>query len=194
MSKITGSGTAEQPWQLKTPPGTSEYQAYLDEEADPPALVVQVGKTRASLPPTLHRRPSRHAEEERRLGAAGERRRAEAGRAAALSRPGDVPPAIRSKGGTASRRDCVAVLGCTSPRCWRRWAWPRSSTIPRTTGCGRRHQVDRLFAGVVGPPARLSERCRRTRPCWSARTGDDPVRSNWAGRRFANARCHQRAC
>ena len=45
MSKITGSGTAEQPWQLKTPPGTSEYQAYLAEGADPPALVVQVGKT-----------------------------------------------------------------------------------------------------------------------------------------------------
>ena len=41
----TGKGTKASPWTLKTPPGTSEYEAYRDEEADPPALVVQVGKT-----------------------------------------------------------------------------------------------------------------------------------------------------
>jgi hypothetical protein len=34
-------GTPESPWRLKTPPGTSEYEAWRDEEA----LVVQVGKT-----------------------------------------------------------------------------------------------------------------------------------------------------
>jgi hypothetical protein len=45
MSKAKGSGTAKAPWELKTPPGTSDYQAYKDETADPPALVVQVGKT-----------------------------------------------------------------------------------------------------------------------------------------------------
>jgi hypothetical protein len=45
MSKAKGAGTAEQPWQLKTPPGTAEFQAYKDEAAEPPALVVQVGKT-----------------------------------------------------------------------------------------------------------------------------------------------------
>jgi hypothetical protein len=33
------------PWHLKTPPGTAEYQAWRDAAADPPALVVQVGKT-----------------------------------------------------------------------------------------------------------------------------------------------------
>jgi hypothetical protein len=38
-------GTKASPWKLKTPPGTSEFTAYRDEEADPPALVVQVGKT-----------------------------------------------------------------------------------------------------------------------------------------------------
>jgi hypothetical protein len=38
-------GTAESPWQLKTPPGSSDYQAYRDDQAEPPALVVQVGKT-----------------------------------------------------------------------------------------------------------------------------------------------------
>ena len=45
MSKVTGSGTAQKPWELKTPPGSADYQAYRDEAADPPALVVQVGKT-----------------------------------------------------------------------------------------------------------------------------------------------------
>ena len=38
-------GTPESPWRLKTPPGTSEYEAWRDESLDPPALVVQVGKT-----------------------------------------------------------------------------------------------------------------------------------------------------
>ena len=39
------AGTKENPWKLKTPPGTSEFEAYRDEDADPPALVVQVGST-----------------------------------------------------------------------------------------------------------------------------------------------------
>jgi hypothetical protein len=43
--QAAGSGTANDPWILTTPPGTSEYQAYRDEAADPPALVVQVGST-----------------------------------------------------------------------------------------------------------------------------------------------------
>lgn len=38
-------GTAESPWQLKTPSGSAEYQAWRDATLDPPALVVQVGKT-----------------------------------------------------------------------------------------------------------------------------------------------------
>jgi hypothetical protein len=45
MSKVKGMGTSDQPWELKTPPGTSDYLAYRDKAADPPALVVQVGKT-----------------------------------------------------------------------------------------------------------------------------------------------------
>jgi len=45
VADATGSGTREDPWVLKTPPGSSSYEAYRDPEADPPALVVQVGKT-----------------------------------------------------------------------------------------------------------------------------------------------------
>ncbi len=43
-----GSGTPDDPWELKTPPQSSDYQAWIDEANDPPALVVQVGKTRLS--------------------------------------------------------------------------------------------------------------------------------------------------
>ena len=45
MSATKTAGTAASPWALKTPPGTSDFQAWRDEAADPPALVVQVGKT-----------------------------------------------------------------------------------------------------------------------------------------------------
>ena len=41
-------GTKDDPWVLKTPPGTSEYTMYRDETRDPPALVCQVGKTQLS--------------------------------------------------------------------------------------------------------------------------------------------------
>jgi hypothetical protein len=40
-----GQGTKENPWQLQTPPGTSEYTLYRDETHTPPILVCTVGKT-----------------------------------------------------------------------------------------------------------------------------------------------------
>ena len=42
---VTGAGTAGDPWQLRTPPGSAEFTAWRDASLDPPALVVQVGKT-----------------------------------------------------------------------------------------------------------------------------------------------------
>lgn len=48
MPKIKGNGTKENPWQLKTPPGTSEYIMYKDDSGSPPVLVCKVGST------TLH--------------------------------------------------------------------------------------------------------------------------------------------
>ena len=41
-----GNGTKGDPWILRTPPGAGEYTMYRDEEADPPALVCQVGGTK----------------------------------------------------------------------------------------------------------------------------------------------------
>jgi hypothetical protein len=43
---VTAAGTKDDPWELTTPPGTSSYTMHRDEEADPPALVCQVGSTR----------------------------------------------------------------------------------------------------------------------------------------------------
>ncbi len=49
MNDVTfGSGTPDDPWILQTPPRTSDFQVWKDETRDPPALVVQVGKTQLS--------------------------------------------------------------------------------------------------------------------------------------------------
>jgi hypothetical protein len=45
---MAGSGTKDDPWTLTTAPGTSQYTMYKDEQADPPALICQVGSTRLS--------------------------------------------------------------------------------------------------------------------------------------------------
>lgn len=46
--KVIGKGTADDPWVLQTPPGTSEYKMYRDASSNPPALVCIVGTTRLS--------------------------------------------------------------------------------------------------------------------------------------------------
>jgi len=42
---MDGKGTKADPWRLKTPSGTSDYTMYRDPDADPPAIVCQVGTT-----------------------------------------------------------------------------------------------------------------------------------------------------
>ena len=44
-TKPETTGTPEAHWHLKTPAGTSGYEAWRDAALEPPALVVQVGKT-----------------------------------------------------------------------------------------------------------------------------------------------------
>ena len=75
---LEGSGTPEQPWALKTPSGQSDFQAFRDEDADPPALVVIVGEDQTRLPVAVPDRPARDAARTRRLDATRERGRAEA--------------------------------------------------------------------------------------------------------------------
>jgi hypothetical protein len=40
------AGTKDDPWNLNTPPGSSEYTMYRDDSADPPIIVCQVGSTK----------------------------------------------------------------------------------------------------------------------------------------------------
>ena len=40
------AGTKDDPWVLKTPPGSSEYTMYRDDAADPAVIVCQVGSTK----------------------------------------------------------------------------------------------------------------------------------------------------
>ena len=42
---VKGKGTRASPWTLLTPSLASEFVAFRDDQLDPPALVVQVGKT-----------------------------------------------------------------------------------------------------------------------------------------------------
>jgi hypothetical protein len=43
---MSGNGTKDDPWVLKTPSGTSDYAMHRDDDADPAQLVCQVGSTR----------------------------------------------------------------------------------------------------------------------------------------------------
>jgi hypothetical protein len=90
----TGSGTREEPWVLSTPPGSSQYQAYRDETADPPALVVQVGKTELRYDlrciDDLHEMLRRHGDW-MPLGSADEQKAAAEGTVEAWGRSSDNP-------------------------------------------------------------------------------------------------------
>ena len=94
MAKVNGSGTNEDPWQLKTPPGSSEYQMYKDESADPPALVCVVGKTQLSYQlralDDLHAMLKEHGDW-MPLGAADEQKPAADGTVEAWARSADNP-------------------------------------------------------------------------------------------------------
>lgn len=49
--KVKGTGAKENPWVLKTPPGTSGFTAYRDETSKPPSIVCTVGTTVLSYDP-----------------------------------------------------------------------------------------------------------------------------------------------
>ena len=89
-----GAGTRESPWVLKTPPGSSEYEMYRDESADPPALVYTVGKTTLSYHlralDDLHAMLKEHGDW-MLLGAADEQKPAAEGTVEAWARSPDNP-------------------------------------------------------------------------------------------------------
>lgn len=89
-----GSGTEDDPWVLRTPPGTSDYTLYRDETAEPPALVCQVGATqlryRLEAIDDLHAMLRAHGDW-MALGAADEQKPAAAGTVEAWARSSDNP-------------------------------------------------------------------------------------------------------
>ena len=90
----TGSGTKADPWQLSTAPGTSDYQMWRDETADPPALVCQVGSTQLRYHlraiDDLHAMLTAHGDW-MDLGAADEQKAASAGTVEAWGRAAENP-------------------------------------------------------------------------------------------------------
>jgi hypothetical protein len=90
----SGSGTKEDPWHLKTPPGTSDYTMYRDDGANPPLLVCQVGSTKltylARVIEDLHAHLQAHGDW-MPLGAADEQKDAAAGTVEAWGRSADNP-------------------------------------------------------------------------------------------------------
>jgi hypothetical protein len=91
---MAGTGTREDPWRLKTPPGTSEYELYRDDAADPPALVCQVGSTKLSYDARaiddLHAMLKAHGDW-MDLGAADEQKPAKEGTVEAWARSAENP-------------------------------------------------------------------------------------------------------
>jgi hypothetical protein len=89
-----GSGTQEDPWVLKTPPGSSEFQMHRDDTLDPPALVCQVGSTKLSYHSRciedLHAMLKAHGDW-MLLGAADEQKTASEGSVEAWARSPDNP-------------------------------------------------------------------------------------------------------
>jgi hypothetical protein len=90
----TGSGTKEDPWQLKTPPGTSDYTMYRDDSSDPPLIVCMVGSTKltylARAIDDLHAMLKAHGDW-MELGSADEQKDAKAGTVEAWARADDNP-------------------------------------------------------------------------------------------------------
>jgi hypothetical protein len=94
MATATGTGTKDDPWQLRTPPGTSEYTMYRDDTVDPPVIVCQVGGTRlgyqARAIEDLHAWLKEQGDWVA-LGAADEQKEAAAGTVEAWGRSADNP-------------------------------------------------------------------------------------------------------
>jgi hypothetical protein len=87
-------GTKEDPWQLKTPPGTSDFTAWRDESTDPPSLQCQVGTTKLSYQlrglDDLHAMLKAHGDW-MLLGSADENKPANEGTVEAWARSADNP-------------------------------------------------------------------------------------------------------
>ena len=90
----SGSGTADDPWVLRTPPLSSQYTIHRDDQSDPALLVCQVGTTKltylARAIEDLHAELLRHGDW-LPLGAADEQKEAAPGTVEAWGRSANNP-------------------------------------------------------------------------------------------------------
>ena len=131
---MAGAGTKGDPWVLKTPSGGSEYTGYRDESLDPPALVVDVGKTQLRYHlralDDLHAMLKQHGDW-LLLGSQDEQKAAADGTVEAWGR--SESNAIGGWYGLRKGyRGRFAMY--TLRRCWRSWAERRLSASRATTG------------------------------------------------------------
>ena len=109
---MSGTGSKDDPWVLKTPPLSSDYTMHLDERDGRQVIVCQVGKTTllydARAIDDLHAMLAERGDWVE-LGSADEQKPAKEGTVEAWGRS----PTIPSVAGTASRRVCAAVSGST---------------------------------------------------------------------------------
>jgi len=89
VTTVKGTGTKESPWQLTTPPGTSQYEMYKDESVEPAVIVCVVGSTKlgylARSIEDLHAMLKAHGDW-MELGSADEQKDAKAGTVEAWAR------------------------------------------------------------------------------------------------------------
>ena len=118
------AGTKDDPWILHTPPGTSEYTMYRDDEADPAIVVCQVGSTKLTYQARAIDDLAAWLREQGDwvpLGSADEGKEPAPGR----SRSSAVPRRTPSAAGTGCARATAVASACTCRRSSKSSGWPR---------------------------------------------------------------------
>ena len=129
-SDVMAEGTKDDPWVLKTPPGSSEYTMYRDERPIRQRWCARSGRRPCATtcaPSTICMPGSSRRVTGCRWGG----RRAEGPRPTAPSRRGVARPTTLSAGGTGCARATAGASACTCRRCSRSSASQRSLTTPR---------------------------------------------------------------
>jgi hypothetical protein len=152
------AGTPSDPWTLTTPPGRSDYTAYRDEAADPPALVVNVGSTELRYHlrciEDLHAMLTEHGDW-MALGNADEQKPAAEGTVEAWGRSPENPVGgwLRAEEGPARPLRQLRSAGPRGPRPRRgraqRAQQPNAGALAQDTGT---RSSTTASASATGPP------------------------------------------
>ena len=133
-------GTKDDPWQLKTPPGTSDITLWRDPTANPPALVCIAGGTELryhiSAPEDLAAMLKKHGDW-MEFGNADEQKPAKDGTIEAWARSPDNPKKglVRLEEGPARPLRQLCDAGRRGARAGRARAQPQEQPGPGEIGC-----------------------------------------------------------